>query len=353
MKTPSALLLTLLTASFILHPSSFLLAQGPLTPPGAPAPTMKTLDQLEARTPISSAPFVLGASGSYYLTGNLTVATGTAITIAADNVTLDLNGFTISSTASPAAGNAVTITGVRRNVTVRNGHIRGTTTFAAGTFTPGGFLDGVSTSSASPSSDNLRVSEVSVSGVGSDGIFLAFSDVPTLVIERCAVSVCAGAGITGGLVRDCAVNVSGTFGIVGGTVTDSYAESVGATGADDAINCVLAENCRGVAAAGKGIEAGTASNCHGTSVSANGVSVVMASNSTGVSTSGVGLGGSNAHHCFGSSVSGAFGLTVNGTASFCRGSRNGGVALQANVAIGCSVIGTGTVSSTNKFLGTP
>jgi hypothetical protein len=42
------------------------LAQGSLTPPpGAPAPTMKTLDQIEARTPISSAPFTISAPGSY------------------------------------------------------------------------------------------------------------------------------------------------------------------------------------------------------------------------------------------------------------------------------------------------
>jgi hypothetical protein len=33
-------------------------AQGPLTPPGAPAPTMKTLDQVEPRIPL-----VVGASG--------------------------------------------------------------------------------------------------------------------------------------------------------------------------------------------------------------------------------------------------------------------------------------------------
>jgi hypothetical protein len=32
-------------------------AQGNLTPAGAPAPTMNSLDQIEARTPISFAPF--------------------------------------------------------------------------------------------------------------------------------------------------------------------------------------------------------------------------------------------------------------------------------------------------------
>jgi len=40
-------------------------AQGSLTPPGAPAPTMKSLDQIEPRTPISSLPFTISSSGSY------------------------------------------------------------------------------------------------------------------------------------------------------------------------------------------------------------------------------------------------------------------------------------------------
>src|SRR5450631_969089 len=96
------LLILFFLSSFLLLPSAF--PQGNLTPPGAPAPTMKTLDQIEARTPISSAPFTISTPGSYYLTANLPVTTGNAIVISANNVTLDLNGFTISSTASPAGG---------------------------------------------------------------------------------------------------------------------------------------------------------------------------------------------------------------------------------------------------------
>src|SRR5215831_14797408 len=82
-------------------------AQGSLTPPGAPAPGMKTLTQLEPRTPIASAPFTISAPGSYYLTTNVSVSAGDAITIATNNVTLDLRGFTISSTAAPSAGRGI------------------------------------------------------------------------------------------------------------------------------------------------------------------------------------------------------------------------------------------------------
>src|SRR4051794_30032159 len=78
--------------------------QGSLTPPAAPTPTMKTLDQLEARMPVDTTHtpgnattlFILTQPGSYYLTSNLTGVSGQhGITINADNVTLDLNGFVL------------------------------------------------------------------------------------------------------------------------------------------------------------------------------------------------------------------------------------------------------------------
>ena len=77
--------------------ASYAAAQGDLTPPpGVPAPTMKTLDQVEARTPISSIPFTITESGSYYLTMNLTAAAAyNGITVSASDVTIDLNGFTL------------------------------------------------------------------------------------------------------------------------------------------------------------------------------------------------------------------------------------------------------------------
>src|SRR4051794_6480374 len=119
MKRTRSMLLTILLSAF-LGPA--IQAQGPLTPPGAPAPTMKSLDQIEARTPISAAPFNINASGSYYLTKNLVVATGSAIAISANNVTLDLNGFNISSTESPASTNvAIYASGTYRNITILNG----------------------------------------------------------------------------------------------------------------------------------------------------------------------------------------------------------------------------------------
>jgi len=103
---------------------STVFAQGNLTPPGAPAPTMKSLDQIEPRTPISSVPFTISLSGSYYVTSNLTAGVNqSGILVAADNVTLDLNGFTLSGTGG-TVGEGVSTSGPRVNIVVRNGTVR-------------------------------------------------------------------------------------------------------------------------------------------------------------------------------------------------------------------------------------
>src|ERR1035441_8775525 len=81
---------------FITASAPVAFGQGALSPPGAPAPTMKTLAQVEPRTPIPALPYVISSAGSYYLTTNLVSPGGVAgITVAADHVTIDLRGFAI------------------------------------------------------------------------------------------------------------------------------------------------------------------------------------------------------------------------------------------------------------------
>jgi hypothetical protein len=99
-------------------------AQGELTPPGPPAPTMKSLSQVEPRTPISSAPITISSPGSYYLVTNLTGSSGAnGISISSGSVALDLNGFTLRGV--PGSFDGILVTGPYTNVTVRNGSISG------------------------------------------------------------------------------------------------------------------------------------------------------------------------------------------------------------------------------------
>ena len=91
MKIPRLISTVLLPVFFT---STNALSQGSLLPSGGPAPTMKSLDQIEPRAPISSLPHTITASGSYYVVSNL-VSSGDGISIETGNVTVDLNGHTL------------------------------------------------------------------------------------------------------------------------------------------------------------------------------------------------------------------------------------------------------------------
>jgi parallel beta-helix repeat protein len=96
---------------------------GQLDPAGPPSSTMKALSVIEPRTPIASLPFTINQPGSYYVTGNLTApGAGNGITIAADNVTLDLGGFSLEG--GNAGTNAVTLDAAHFAVSIRNGSVR-------------------------------------------------------------------------------------------------------------------------------------------------------------------------------------------------------------------------------------
>ncbi len=281
--------------------------QGALTPPAAPGPTMKSLDQIEARTPISAAPFTITASGSYYLTTNVTVSSGDAITISANNVTLDLNGFTISSTRPVATTDtAIQLNGARTNISIYNGHISsGVTNTAAGVFGGSGFGTGISYSTFPPF--NVRVKDVSIAGMLSFGIVLNTGN--STVVQSCTIS---GAGF---------------YGILADTISDSTAVNCGQFG----VNCITAHNCKGsvVGPGGAGVKAFTADNCHGSS-----------------SGNGDGLDATCANNCYGESLGSGFGEYIFSTATGCVGYSATGIGLSAFIANVCrGQTSTGTALS--------
>ncbi len=81
------------------------------------------VSEINAAVVGTAFPYAISQPGSYRLTGNLNPPSGTdAIDISANNVTLDLNGFSIIG-AGGSGGNG--IAGSGSHVTVRNGTVTG------------------------------------------------------------------------------------------------------------------------------------------------------------------------------------------------------------------------------------
>lgn len=141
-------------------------AAGPLNPPaGAVTSTAKPLSEVEARTAVNDANtpgdigsvFKITQSGSYYLTGNISVPSAkVGVQIMASDVTLDLNGFTINGQAG--SGHGVWVGGGLGRVRIRNGTIT----------TMGG--DGVNLTAAAANGGVYSVEDITAIGCGGDGI---------------------------------------------------------------------------------------------------------------------------------------------------------------------------------------
>jgi Right handed beta helix region len=218
--------------------TSFTLAQGDLNPPpGGPTATMKTLDQLEARTPIhktSGSPvagphFIISQPGSYYLTGNITVSTGDAIVItAASDVSIDLNGFTIASAlVGDNDGTAIKIPGGFTRLIVKNGSIRSGSTVPldGSSATYAGFTNGIATPLTAPLAfgSEALISGVHVHGCAANGIFAGKNS----IVEHCTAKNNGGFGIAVyfSSVTGCNVTNGGGYGIFNeyGSITNCNA----------------------------------------------------------------------------------------------------------------------------------
>ena len=309
------------------------LAQGNLNPPpGAPAPTMKTLVQIEPRTPISSAPFTITKAGSYYLTTNVSVSTGNAITIMTNGVTLDLNGFTLSSTEASPTGTGILINFAPRDVTVFNGHIRGGVTNNSGVYMGPGFADGIL---GSP--ENTLISRISVSGCLDDGISLSGEGT---TVESCTVRTVGHFGIWASTVEDSTAADCGNNAIIGNQVSNCRGESLNGIGISSDVGAL---NCYGQSGSSAGLSGNTVQNCWGVSTNSVGLGATTAQNSYGFSYGGTGLNVYVAQNCFGESEgSNTYGVYASYTATGCYGLSFSGTGLTALVANNCVGSGSGT-----------
>jgi hypothetical protein len=96
---------------------------GPLDPPGAPGSTPGVRLPGTPITQPGSFPIVINQPGSYYLAENITGVSGQdGIDIAANDVTLDLNGFTVKGVVGSLHGINVSL---ENDVVIRNGTVTG------------------------------------------------------------------------------------------------------------------------------------------------------------------------------------------------------------------------------------
>ena len=312
--------------------SALLHAQGgSLTPPpGSPAPTMKSLDQVEARTPLVEGAagvtidpitggITISESGSFFLAGNLSVTKGNGITINADNVSLDLNGFAISSAATPAAGDGIFSS--NSHLTISKGRIIGD--YSISEMDGSGFQNGINATAG----NGIAISRISVSKCSGNGIRLSTGSDRITTTEACQVDSMGGDGIHANTVKDCLVTKCTTGGIKGSHVSGSEAATTG----------------------GIGIQAPHVDNCYARSQDGNGIDSEHVVNSTGRSTNATGIDAHNVSQCTGTSfngdgISALYLVTHSQGTSY--GNAPGTFGIKTDTAIGCF---TNKLSADHKF----
>ncbi len=298
--------------------ASALLVAGPINPPpGAVSSSLKTLFEVEPRTPISSTTtpgdadsmFRIDKPGSYYLLDDLAgVNAKHAIEIASSGVTLDLGGFDLVGIAGSLDGVSVTAT-TPRHIVVRNGSVREW----------GG--DGIDLGTA----EYCRVERIIATGNSGTGIARGASS----LIDQCTASqnitgFLLGVGST---ITRCIASANTSHGIsasTSATILDTTATSNALNGISAGAGATIA-GCTATLNADHGIacgSAGTIRDCHTRDNQNDGIRfsdscLVTGNHCTG---NGAGVGGGAGIHATGSdnridannSIGSTLGLKVDG-----------------------------------------
>lgn len=229
-------------------------AQGSLTPPGVPAPTMKSLDQIEPRVPISSTTtpgdadsfFRITAPGSYYAVGSATASSGrTYLEIAANHVTVDLMGFRWAGAAGSFDG--IQVLPGYSNVRIVNGTL---VNFGR---------DGI----AAPTADGVHIRDVTVSGVSNIAVRVGPGGLITdcLVVSPGQVGVELGAGA---MAERCSVRAGAAVAAFVGKEASRFSHCSASTIANDGFfveSGVTVDQCTVAAVAHFGVRTTTNAVC--------------------------------------------------------------------------------------------
>ena len=291
---------------------------------------MKSLDQIEARTPIpgGSSSFGINVPGSYYLTGNLTIGGGGAngISVMTNDVTIDLNGFSVTG-SGVSSGAGIFLSGGVANVTIRHGTIRNWGNYG---------INGVGNS-------KVRAEDLQVLNNGSTGIRV---DVNGAVVN-CIAEANAGVGIQG--VDNCVIKDSQSISNTGGAgilvgsssvVTGCVASGNSSDGFNTASGCtligctaatntlggfnvggqVILKNCTAKSNVGIGIRTGrdaTVTSCTASTNQSHGMMVDTNTNVLGCSAS--------------DNTSNGIVASTSSTIKDCTATVNGGVGISAGI----------------------
>lgn len=238
----------------------------------------------EKRTAISSLPYTISSPGSYYVTANLTPPSGQGgITISASDVTLDLNGFSLTGTGAAAAANAILINDTLKNIHVHGGGIRNW---------PGKAIS-AGTNTSTTVYEDLRIHSCATGGIASGN---------NCSVRRCQVVSCTGGpGVSVGIYSDvdqvsCDHNGRGIVGTQLATVSRCLVTYSTGNGIDfgprvSVLDCILNSNsgasintsgnslianCTVETSAIAGVNAGSASTVQGCTIISQGSDNIIA-----------------------------------------------------------------------------